>query len=140
MKRAKRYLHMCQEKAKDDPYFSEDFRRDQARKGWSFHPTTDDWYPSFEPPEEEEVWVDGSLVQKNDGGLVACKFSPTLWDLDPKTKKFVEIPSPKVVFFGSDDFGMEKDFEYEEDARRFMTSLPSIITVKWLMSQGFKAF
>lgn len=80
--------------------------------GWSFYPTTDDWAPSFEASPERE------------GGLVGIT---VIEDAD----------SCRIYAKGLDDTGYERGGFTREQARRFMTRLPTIITMAWLQSQGF---
>lgn len=115
--------------------FMADIAHEEIARG-SFHPTTDVWHPSYErigarayrsfwsaeaeamPKEEREDWVYGGLVRST------LHFDPPLG-------------KPRVSFWGADDTGMERSFDTEEEARRFLCHLPCIITMEWLRSVRF---
>ncbi len=125
--------------------------------GCSMHPTSDSWYPSFERgcKDRPEVFVQCECLeclaltneeyQKHalwdwqDGGTVACFLM--LYD---EPRYYLSKPRPgdpyymaRIAFWGADDSGMEKWFQYEEDARRFICHLPSYISKEFLLDHGF---
>jgi hypothetical protein len=75
-----------------------------------FHPTTDDWHPSFDAPE------DGC------GGFV---------------RSLICYKQRSLSFWGADDTYMKRFFDSEEELRHFACRLPVIITQAWLHSRGF---
>lgn len=123
----------------------------------SSHPTTDDWHPSCERGYEIEpqaydtceCWECMVLPKHKQqeeakwdwkcGGKVDCRLyvfdSPTYITSKPGKDDLQYMA--RVSFWGLDDTGMEKFFEYEEDARRFVCHLPSFISMEWLRSEGF---
>jgi hypothetical protein len=125
-------------------------------------PTCDSWYPSIgrdhchrpEVFEECDCWECGMIPkpQRQDkahwdwenGGLVRLSISiyDTLQFFNPKYYPTEFTPPPyaaRVSFCGDDDFGMEKFFGYEEDARWFICHLPSYISKDFLLNQGFSS-
>jgi hypothetical protein len=119
----------------------------------SMHPTSDSWYPSFErgyedEPEEyaececqdcQSVPPDKKKDHYNwlwrDGGKVACflrVYSELKENIDCEFKYIA-----KISFWGDDDFGLEKYFQYEDDARRFVCHLPPYISKEFLWDHGF---
>ena len=80
--------------------------------GWSFYPTTDDWYPNFE------------------NNLIAIKSVQSLNDSEQFT----------VIAMGADDFGLETLSLSQDEARSILLKLPSIITIDYLKSIGFEKF
>lgn len=123
----------------------------------SMHPTNEDWYPSFDRGscykpeffEDCECWECQMLSSKErekialwswrEGGRVAC----FLWTYD-SPQYYTSNPKPnddyymaRVSFWGLDDFGMEKSFQFEEDARWFVCHLPSYISKDFLWDHGF---
>lgn len=126
-------------------------------KGYSNHPTSSSWYPSLERGCKEEpkifpeceCWECLALPQEDrqtyarwdwqQGGCVSCFLyiydvpqyiisKPTVDD-----KQYMA----RVSFWGLDDTGLEKHFEYEEDARWFVCHLPAFISMEWLWEVGF---
>lgn len=83
-----------------------------AAQGATFVPTTDDWHPSFDPPDDRA------------GGFVACLL---IHDSDG---------CARVIFRGADDTSLERAFPLAE-ARAFVAALPSVVTMRWLGERGF---
>lgn len=90
------------------------YRSRLSLNGYSFHITSDDWYPSFNAPPDGE------------GGLVGCKI--IVW---PKSE------TVRVYFCGGDDTVVYRDDFTLDEARAFVLRLPSIISRAWLATQGF---
>lgn len=121
------------------------------------HPTSDSWYPSYDKGHRDEPGVFEECdcydcckipsVEKQrharwnwqQGGRVACFF----WAFDHAQYPKCNVPEnvgfhARVSFWGLDDTGMEKWFEYEEDARRFVCHLPAYISREFLFDHGFQ--
>jgi hypothetical protein len=94
------------------------YRRECARDGYSFRPTTDDWHPCF--PE----------------GLVGIVITEPL---DARAAIAVGHPvgSCRVVVRGQDDSGMGLDCANLDKARTIVLSLPNIIDRTDLAARGF---
>jgi hypothetical protein len=124
------------------------------------YPTCDSWYPSigrghYHKPkvfEECECWECQTIPRDKrqvmaaydweKGGLVKSFITiyNTVQYFNPKYYPKGSTPPPyiaRVSFWGDDDFGMEKFFEYEEDARYFVCHLPSYISKEFLFDNGF---
>jgi len=123
----------------------------------SLHPTSNSWSPSYDrgyeskPLEYEvcECWdclllpiakrLEEAEWSWMEGGRVSSRLYT--WDVPRYMTSKPKIGDVKytarVTFWGLDDTGMEKFFEYEEDARKFICNLPSIIEMEWLQSIGF---
>lgn len=124
----------------------------------SLHPTSDNWAPSYErshedepkrfeececfecfliPPKEKQSRARYSW---SEGGRVACNLyvfaEPKYESYKPKFDDPTYMS--RVSFWGLDDLGMEKFFQYEEDARRFVCHLPPYISQEFLYDHGFK--
>jgi hypothetical protein len=126
----------------------------------SEHPTSDDWHPSFgrgyeERPEKfEECECNDCLTYPftpykrqeqarwdwQRGGIVHSRLyifdTPRYIVSKPRESDIKYIA--RVSFCGSDDTTMEKFFEYEEDARRFICHLPPYISMEYLWDYGFR--
>lgn len=128
----------------------------------SEHPTSDSWSPSFgrgheeEPEKFDECECNDCLMQLYQlpqytrqqqarwlwqcGGTVHSFLyvfdTPCYNVLNPKESDTKYIA--RVSFWGNDDTGMEKFFQYEEDARRFICHLPPYISMEYLLDCGFQ--
>lgn len=87
-----------------------DYKADLIQRGYTFRPTTDQWYPNFE------------------GELVAICCSGQL-----KSKRW------SIEVTGADDFAMSWEGETRMQALDMFKSLPAIITQSDLKERGFKA-
>lgn len=121
------------------------------------YPVSDNWYPSFgrgykdEPSIFEEceclecLKIPSKDRQKyarwdwKDGGMVSCFLY--VFDSPRGGDRTYNDPSmlymARVSFWGMDDTGMEKYFQYEEDARRFVCHLPAYLSKDYLFDCGF---
>lgn len=128
----------------------------------SMHPTNDNWYPSFdrgygdEPKsfEDCECWEcqiaspeerkKNSLWSWKEGGRVACfltTYSSPQYPIPNSifpNRSSDDYYMARVSFWGLDDFGLEKRFQFEEDARYFVCHLPSYISKEFLWDHGFE--
>lgn len=101
-----RHQELCASPTWDE----ETYRRGLALRGYSFHPTSDDWCPSFNGPED-----------RAGGGLVG-----------------VYLPGDgRVVVTGADDLACDRQFGDEDEARGFVLRLPSVVTMSYLAARGF---
>jgi hypothetical protein len=100
------------------PTFVYDLSPDDPRSacvalGYSFWPTSEDWHPSFDPPEDGR------------GGFVIVRIVPLIRG------------GYRVVVCGADDSGCERDVPTMDEARAIVCALPSIITRDHLRAIGF---
>lgn len=82
--------------------------------GYSFWPTSEDWHPSFEPPEDLR------------GGFVIVRVVPLIRD------------GYRVIVRGADDTGRERDVATLDEARSVVLALPSVISFADLDALGFR--
>jgi hypothetical protein len=90
---------------------------DFGARGFSFVPTTDDWYPTF---------PDGTVAVS---GVI--EYSER-YRLDHP-----DWPYFKILVTGDDDTGMEKEFYTPEEAEATLSALPAVIAKQDLLDRGF---
>jgi hypothetical protein len=97
-----------------------------VREGYTFVPTNEDFFPSFDAPIDE----DGFAMP---GGFVACGILPQI--------NISDVNGPpigyKVVVTGEDDSSYYREDLSHDEARSIMCRLPVIMNRRWLVDNVF---
>jgi hypothetical protein len=95
------------------------WRRRLSLKGFSFRPTSDDWHPSFSPPEDRQ------------GGEVGIAIIPLVSLSTSGVFKY------RVFAIGETGHGLARDDFDLEQARAFVLNIPLVVQREYLVAQGF---